>query len=382
MRRSVPRFITVTVAVTAVAVGMTTAASAASTWAVQSVPFPSTAFFSAEMAGVSCTFATSCEAVMNTDTAEPAAARWNGTSWKDQIFPAAAEDEEVHGVSCADSTTCLAVGETFEGTSLADIWNGSVWQAMAPPPGDALNGISCLSALFCVAVGTNGVSGTAEPFAAKWNGTAWKSMTVPEPTGTTLGGSLLSVSCTAITKCVAVGESAYGTAGSTMAYTLSGATWTQQTLAAPPPGAVGTQLTGVSCSSATNCMAVGDADGDGDGGNTLFAEQWNGSTWTQQGPLPLPAGTTYSLLGGVSCQASRCTAVGYSFPAKGATIKNRHALAEYFNGTGWAVQATALPNAHQSLAAVSCVAIRTCTAVGFSITQTPRRNELPLAEQD
>jgi hypothetical protein len=376
MHRAVPSFLAVAVASTAIVVGMTTAASAASTWVVQPVPLPS-GTTTANMTGVSCTSATNCEAVMTAEQAEPEAVRWNGTSWHKQVLPGT--DGALSGsISCAASTTCITVGETFNDTSFADWWNGSVWLAMAPVPGSALNGVSCPSVRYCVAVGDE----TGEPFAAKWNGTIWKSMTVPPPVGTTSGGSLSSVSCTGIIRCVAVGQIGDGTGSTTLAYAWNGTSWTQQTLPAPPAGAVGPQLNAVSCSSATNCMAVGDADGDGGGGNTLFAEHWNGSIWTQQGPLPLPIGTVVSLLTGVSCKKLRCTAVGWSFPAAGTTYKNRHALAEYFNGTTWAIQPTAQPNAHQYLSAVSCVAIRTCTAVGTSITKTPHPNQLPLAEQD
>jgi hypothetical protein len=361
------------VAATAVAVGMTTAASAADNWVVQSVPPISSTLGAAQMVAVSCTFATSCEAIINTNAEEPVAAKWNGTSWKLQTLPTGGE---AGAISCASTKTCVAMAG-----SGANLWNGSVWQAMA---GGAGYGVSCPSVRYCVSVGTQEVSGTPEPSAAKWNGTVWKTMTVPPPTVTQGGGGILqSVSCTAITNCVAVGETSFDVGPVTpIAYRWNGTSWTQTTLPAPPAGEETPELNSVSCSSATDCMAVGDDDGGGDGGNTLFADQWNGSTWTGYGPLPLPAGTKYSELGGVSCKASRCTAVGDSFPAKGASYKNDHALAEYFNGTSWAVQATALPNAHQYLFAVSCVAVRTCTAVGESITKSTRPTESPLAEQD
>jgi hypothetical protein len=375
MRRAVPRFIGVAVAATAVAVALTTAASAANTWTVQSVPFPKTAQRSANMVAVSCTRSTTCEAIINTDTAEPQVVKWNGTSWKPQPFPSG-DEEYGTSISCASSKSCVAVGNGF-----ADWWDGSIWRSMAGQGGD---GVSCPSVRYCVTVGAQDVSGADQPYAAKWNGTAWKDLTVPPPTVAEGGGGELdSVSCTGITNCIAVGETSYDLGPVTpIAYRWNGKTWTQQTLPAPPAGETTPVLSGVSCSSARDCTAVGFDDRGGDVGNTLFADQWNGTAWTGQGPLPLPQGTVASLLAGVSCKASRCTAVGWSYPAKGASYKNRHALAEYFNGTGWAIQSTALPNAHQSLAAVSCVAIRTCTAVGFSVTKSTRPVELPLAEQD
>lgn len=376
MRRAVPGFVAVAVAATAIAVGMTTAASAADNWAVQPVSLPSGTSM-ADMAGVSCTSATNCEAVMNVDQSEPAAVRWNGTSWKAQDFPGGSGFAELAtSVSCAAPSTCIAVGDGF-----ANLWQGGTWLAMAYTNAP-LDGVSCPSVRYCVAVGSQYVGDNDEPYAERWNGTLWKPMTVPAPSGTTFGGTLTSVSCTGITNCVAVGRTGNGTGSGTLAYAWNGTSWTQQTLPTPPAGAVGPELNGISCPSATDCTAVGDEAADGDGGNILFAEQWNGSTWTQQGPFALPVGTTYAQLSGVSCRSARCTAVGWSYPAAGKSYKNRHALTEYFNGTGWVVQRPALPDAHQFLSAVSCIAIHGCTAVGSSITKTPHVLDLPLAEQE
>src|SRR5579875_2261649 len=215
MRRAGSRLLGLAVAGTAIAVGLTTAASAANTWTVQSVPFPTTALRSADLVGVSCTSAASCEAVFTTDAAEPQAAKWNGTQWKLQTLPAR-EDQYPSSVSCAAATTCVAVGGGF-----ADWWNGTTWLAMASQGGA---GVSCPSVRYCVAVGSQESGDTPQPYAAKWNGTIWKDMTVPPITGE--GGGLNSISCTGITSCIAVGQTSFGPVAP-IAYSWNGTAWTQ-----------------------------------------------------------------------------------------------------------------------------------------------------------
>ena len=60
---------------------------------------------------------------------------------------------------------------------------------------------------------------------------------------------------------------------------------------------------------ATACTAVGDY-GNSSGNDVTLAERWNGSSWKIQ-PTPNPTGQAASVLSGVSCTAATaCTAVG------------------------------------------------------------------------
>ncbi len=99
----------------------------------------------------------------------------------------------------------------------------------------------------------------------------------------------------------------------------------------------------------------------------MFAERWNGSTWAIQYP-PTPAGSTNSALYSVSCtSASSCTAVGYSESASNVSFT----LAEYWNGSTWAIQST--PNGTGSdsmLNGISCTSATACTAVGWTGNST------------
>jgi hypothetical protein len=69
-----------------------------------------------------------------------------------------------------------------------------------------------------------------------------------------------------------------------------------------------TEADGVSCPSATDCIAVG-GHITVNGSQSPTADSWNGSTWTAQ-TVPDPAGSGYTVLFGVSCpSANDCSAV-------------------------------------------------------------------------
>src|SRR6516165_1822594 len=185
-------------------------------------------------------------------------------------------------------------------------------------------------------------------------GSAWSIQ--PTPNQTVPNGALLSSSCTSPRACTAVGHHTDGTGViAPLAEFWDGTSW--RTQATPvPAGAIQAQLLGVSCPAASTCTAVGfyvnSASND-----VPLAERWNGTSWKIQ-PVPNPAGATGTQLSGVSCSAaSACTAVG---TAPNAT------LAERWNGTSWRIQVTPNPPGafFAQLSSVSCSAASTCTAVG------------------
>jgi hypothetical protein len=185
------------------------------------------------------------------------------------------------------------------------------------------------------------------------------------------------VSCTAATACTAVGDYLNSSnTDLTLAERWNGSSWAIQPTP-NPAGAEGSVLSGVSCTAATACTAVGYYDNSSFGNPALtLAERWNGSSWTIQ-PTPNPAGATQSVLSGVSCTAATsCTAVGYYATSSGGDDLT---LAEHWNGTRWAIQPTPTPaGARLSyLNGVSCTAATTCTAVGAYISG----NGLTLAER-
>ncbi len=147
-------------------------------------------------------------------------------------------------------------------------------------------------------------------------------------------------------------------------------------VSAPPTGAkrpagaqAGTSfsaLSGVYCTSASNCWAVGDrSKGKADVNEILH---WNGAKWTSHS-APSPGGTAtgdFSQLFAVRCRATHsCWAVG-EYQKSGGAI---HSQALRWNGTKWSVAATPQPGGHHSgdvteLFDVTCASSASCWAVG------------------
>jgi len=294
--------------------------------------------------------------------------RWNGTSWSVQTTPQPAGIWTwFMGVSCPSTTACIAVGVHLDnqrnGLTLAMRWNGTSWSVQsAPSPigaeGSSLSAVSCTSPTECTAVGTiNLAPGPPLPLAERWNGTSWSIQTTPNPTGS--NSYLTAVSCPSGAVCIAVGGSFNPTAAPTLAERWNGSTWSVQTTP-NPTGAQSSQLRAVSCTSPTACTAAGDYT-DSTGTQRTLAERWNGTTWSIE-KTPNPAGATASGLSGVSCtSATACTAVG-SFTASTGTQRT---LAERWNGTSWSIQTTSKPTdaTASGLSGVSCTSAA-CTAVG------------------
>jgi len=237
-------------------------------------------------------------------------------------------------------------------------------------PADELFGVSCLSAKNCVAVGENqnAFGGAGGPLAELWNGTTWHTVAVKLPSGATMGG-LFGVSCLSAKDCVAVGQ-----AGKTpvnllaLVETWNGKTWTPRVLATA--SGVATGLEGVSCRSAANCVAVGTFTGGPPSAPAAMpvAEAWNGHKWTESKP-PVPKNTEIGELVGVSCvSAARCMASGVYDTTSGGEL----ALLESWNGKAWTRLKASVPagTIDASLSSVSCTSANSCVATGFASTKT------------
>ena len=341
-------------------------------WRIQATPNPPGAFF-AQLSSVSCPTASTCTAVGHySNTAGAAftlAERWNGTSWRIQATPnpAGTLGTALNGVSCSSASACTAVGGyAANGSStsltLAERWNGMSWRIQATPNpagslGTGLNGVSCSSASACTAVGSSITASPQQdaPLAERWDGTSWRIQTPPNPGNSVLAG----LSCPSQSSCTAAGYDNSASGVLTVAEAWDGSSWRIQ--ATPnPAGTFGSALEDVSCSSAGACTAVGFYN-DGRGTALTLAERWNGTSWTIQA-TPNPAGSSASVLSGVSCSsATACTAVGFYTDSTGTT----RTLAERWDGTSWTIQATPRPStAFAELSGVSCSAASACTAVG------------------
>jgi hypothetical protein len=298
--------------------------------------------------------------------------------------PNGATYSDLNGVSCASSSACVAAGYSDRANgsdrTLIERWNGTKWAIQTSPnpkhtQGAILNGVSCPTGKACIAVGRNDrPNGLRASLAIRWNGSKWSLQTTPNAARpvTVLNG----VTCLSATSCVAVGQ-----AGSTqispdltVVESWDGSKWTL----VPSPNPQSEQLAtlqSVSCSSASACTAAGYWQEVGGRGQLLLVERWNGSKWKIQ-DAPDPSGGTGAAFGGVSCSSdTECTATGYY--VNGTTAAS---LVERWDGTNWKVQSS--PNPQSAMAtlldAVSCPSSTSCTATGLYQTNA---GQLPVAER-
>lgn len=341
-------------------------------WSVQSTPTRGGSMF-ASLFGVSCTSPRACTAVGSTDDASlgsvPVAERWDGRHWTVQATPnrAYVYQAALSAVSCVSSSACVAVGtygnDRFSGTAFAERWDGSQWSIDAvpnPAPASYLVGVSCTSPTACLAVGSFWDSATrlTRLLAERWDGRIWAIQEIPEPVG---GSSayLASVSCTSSTSCMAVGNLTDITGhASPLTARWDGSQWTLA-VAAVPAGVPDGTFSGITCTSSTECIAVGFLT-NVTGGSLPLAERWHAGAWTVLA-ISNPVGWQLSSLSSVWCTtAAACTAVGGPF------ISGRGPFAERFDGKRWSFEATDSTASDQSdtLAGISCTSSTHCVAVG------------------
>lgn len=283
------------------------------TWALQATPRRPGVNF-ASFTSVSCPAAKACTAVGQQQyyrasrfVVAPIAETWDGRRWALQPIPANTSifANFAYSVSCASARVCVAVGATgpldpSKTVGLAWAWDGTRWHKLAvhdsvgSPTGWAFSGVSCASPRFCIAVG-----GDSNAMAETWDGVRWTRQHVPVPAGASFT-YLSTVSCVSARACVALGSTDSGE----LAESWDGFTWS--IMPAPASAHIG-----LSCTSRTACTAVGLKPA----GPHRFlptAESWNGRRWADQA-VPLPASRRSGEFSAVSCtSASDCTAVGYS----------------------------------------------------------------------
>ena len=337
-----------------------------------------------ELFGMSCASSKNCVAVGNNQNANdnrggPLVQTWNGKSWKTVSvkLPAKAIAGELFSVSCPSANACVAVGlwlnASDTGFPLAETWNGKAWapttMATAPKGSTAqfINSVSCAAAKSCVAVGEYVTFTGTTAIAESWNGKTWTTSKPPVPAHSVVG-DLNAVSCTSATRCIAVGTSSTNTGGFVLADSWNGKSWAKMSVQPPASSKNDADLTGVSCSSATSCFAVGagTATTGRPLGLTSFTERWNGKTWAAV-KVSWPKGTSNSNLVGVSCRsATSCLTVGYVDINANDGGNTGRAAAASWNGKTWTATKVAAPAKGKAslFNSVSCPSTTTCLAAG------------------
>jgi len=291
------------------------------------------------------------------------------------------------GVSCLLPGRCVAVGGTAT-EALIETGNVIAWSRVPAPPTPSgvssahLAAVSCASAKFCAAAGSQFILGPtpdstrSQALIDTWNGTTWSES---EPHGVGGKSPLKGVSCVSASFCVAVGsnerELAFHT--TTLVEAWNGETWSRvESPNQPPEGPFGIPgsdvLSGVSCVSSTFCVAVG-TYGPRFGAEKPLIEAWNGTEWSI---VPSPVRDAVDdALNGVSCvSAEHCVAVG---AADGA-------LVESWNGREWSILETPNPAGGEgpTLNGVSCIPWGSCAAVGSDKTASGSQTLVETSQGD
>jgi hypothetical protein len=302
----------------------------------------------------------------------PASGNW---SVKPTQNPSGGTSYQLDGVSCSSSSNCVAVGSYSasgnQNVATVERWNGSAWNRQTPalPSGatsSSLLGVSCTAASHCMAVGSyTFTSGDTFMLGDTWDGATWKVTPIAPLIGSELS-TLRSVACPSSTDCLAVGD---GTSSANKEVPVSerwdGTSW--RLLSVPiPSGASYVKVMGVSCSSSTVCTAVGSVGSrdPSSGAEFTLADRWNGTTWTLETTVN-PGGEMYRELQSVSCPTSTfCMAVGNVTNSAG----RDSTLSEQYGKNGWTVNVTPNPSGQlfRNLFGVSCPSSHACTAVGYN----------------
>jgi hypothetical protein len=310
--------------------------------------------------------------------------RWSAQR---SVSPAGAKSAQLFDVACSSTKRCTAVGRYVNAHSatvpLAESWNGKKWVVQHTPiPAGAiratLRGVACPSKTVCFAGGaTKARTGTFKTLIERFNGHRWSVQAAPSPSGA-LASELINISCTSPRACIGVGDfvDGHGVVHQ-LADRWDGSHWSLQQLPAPAAGATRSELVGVWCTGASACEAVGYYTAPGPGNPTLgYAAAWNGSSWTIQ-QMPAPAGAQQFLPLDVSCKSAlNCTATGQAVSPQQVIST----LVEQWNGTSWTLQSTPKPRGttQSLLNAIACTSAGGCTAVGWYSTKSA---QLPLAER-
>ncbi len=283
------------------------------------------------------------------------------SGWSVSTVPGSGEDDVLLGTACASGTQCFAAGVTLGDlsspntvpTPLIDSWNGASWiySTGAPLPAGVEGGlfnIACPNPIDCWAVGTEleagGNGNSTGALVENWNGSSWSVVPTPMPGGNGVVGAFLQgVTCTSPSDCVAVGYTTAITGGNLNALIeqWNGSSWT--ILPGADTGQTYDELLGVDCLGADNCWAVGNTGPEQQNPNFLpiypgavgdqgLIEHWDGSSWTVVPSTTKPT-PGGGFLYGIEClSATGCWASGAATDASG---QASGLLMERWNGSAW-----------------------------------------------
>ena len=375
-----------------------------------------------ELPSISCASAGNCVAAGYIDTVAAGAGMFQGVvvvehagTWGPGTIltpPAddAAGEAQLAGISCSSATSCVAVGRypTSAGGTQALVIpvtvNGASATLGAPiafhDPADAtttaadadsgLNAISCTTG-GCTAVGSyvdnSGGGGAFQSMVA--TSATWNAVKATAPAGTSGGANLglAAVSCPAGGACEATGNDQDGGGklvswatqidGGTPGMPVDVTMPTDSTPSPPAPPLVSglgpiNGLDAVSCPSAGACTAAGGYMTSA-GVAPVAVPIVSGAPGTPVA-VAFPPADSQTLISGISCSsASDCTAVGSGVVPNGGVNPSGDALVGRESGGVWSTLSPLTSNSagHASaLVGVGCAAPGTCIASGITENET------------
>ncbi|NNN20976.1 MAG: cadherin-like domain-containing protein [Acidimicrobiales bacterium] len=317
--------------------------NAGATWALNS--FPS----SLQYPYVSCASVSSC--VLVTNTSEKVLLTTDGgLTWVDSANPAIFTSH-INSVDCPSSTNCIAVVQGGSSNLPAifyfSAFSNQSWTSLSQSnASDAIFGVSCIGSSSCIAVGSHTTNcGVGCPqsvptsYQISLNPVSWTVHTTERHVT-----NISSVSCSSATHCVALGQKWNTNSLGAIAYTTTDGGNSWQVSQLPSDVSV---LNEITCLTDTNCVAVGS---NMNGMGLVIKTVNGGASWSE---ATLPAEVNVISL---SCPtASSCVAIGQD-----------SSLTSYFlysldGGSTWKTEAGLI---NVSKTSVTCPTATHCVAVG------------------
>jgi hypothetical protein len=243
--------------------------------------------------------------------------------------------------------------------------------SLIDPPGATavqFDRMACPTKGTCVVIGSyNDAKSHIQGMIETLSDGKWRETGAPAPVKTAANSTgllLTGVSCASATYCVAVG--AFGEPSAGLVEILSGSPSTWK----PKPYEVGGPLSAVACGAVGACVALNDIDGTG-AGNVI--ETLSGGEWKPtQATSPRSVQPADVRLDAVTCLDSHfCAAAGYVIlPNENET----QGLVETFSGSSW-VPFVATQQADVPLTSVACATSSLCAADGVT-TDSSSANSL------
>jgi len=245
------------------------------------------------------------------------------------------------------------------------------WSIVASPDATGransdLSDVSCPTPNDCWAVGYSSTTPftDSQTLIENWSGSSWAA--VPSPNATS-NDALFGVTCHSANDCWAVGEATSGLGvQTTLTEHWDGGAWT--IVASPNVAASSNLLASVICTSPNDCWTVGYSD-NGTTSQTLI-EHWQGgknAAWSIVAS-PNPVTGQDNVLQDVTCNSPKdCWAVGYSGPHfSNAAVT----LIEHWDGAAWTAVSSPNPSPTDLLVSVDCTSPKDCWAAGSQLSGT------------